>query len=488
MTEPLPAPSATGVRTAGDRYQWLVAWQGCLTVLRDAATSAENPALSVGIEVDDAGNLDDVVLYRHRPPHTYQQVKYAVDDRTLVNTEYLTDPSKSGGPSILRKIALSWRRLAKSGEPIELALVTNRAPDAADPLISGRDARTRLLRPGADRGGPASALGQARSTWANAIGMPEAELLELLAVLQFDLARDRAHLEEVAKLAMLVTGLRGDDQALAAGADWVAQEVVAGHRKLDLAAINRAVDERELRAGPALAVVSIATLRPDPLADQANVILDWVDRFDGADAYQKRRPKPPATWQQLQQDIEAVPSRLGVQSRIAVTGSLRLATAFTVGAALRMVTNTDVAVVQRGTLWTSDAPYDTPITPKMVEHEISQGGDLAVAIEVAAPISDDVLDFLRSTHATVSNLIVLSPPGGTRDRSVNGPDDACALAIGIRNTVRRAVSGHPRVHLFIAGPMGLALLLGHRWNRIAPTIVYEDLAAAGYEAAFNVSA
>jgi hypothetical protein len=35
---------------------------------------------------------------------------------------------------------------------------------------------------------------------------------------------------------------------------------------------------------------------------------------------------------------------------------------------------------------------------------------------------------------------------------------------------------------------GLALLLGHRWNRIAPTVVYEDLAALGYEAAFTVSA
>ena len=53
---------------------------------------------------------------------------------------------------------------------------------------------------------------------------------------------------------------------------------------------------------------------------------------------------------------------------------------------------------------------------------------------------------------------------------------------------RRAAHGHPRVHLFLATPMGLALLLGHRWNRVAPTIVYEDLAALGYEAAFTISA
>jgi SMODS-associated and fused to various effectors sensor domain len=41
-----------------------------------------------------------------------------------------------------------------------------------------------------------------------------------------------------------------------------------------------------------------------------------------------------------------------------------------------------------------------------------------------------------------------------------------------RASARRAAHGHPRVYLFLATPMGLALLLGHRWNRIAPTTVY----------------
>jgi len=36
--------------------------------------------------------------------------------------------------------------------------------------------------------------------------------------------------------------------------------------------------------------------------------------------------------------------------------------------------------------------------------------------------------------------------------------------------------------------MGLALLLGHRWNRVAPTTIYEDIQAAGYEAAFTITA
>lgn len=486
--EPLPAPSATGVRTAGDRYQWLVAWQACVTALHDATTGVANPVIAVGIEADDAGNVDDVVIRRRRPPHAYEQVKYAVDSRTPVNTDYLTTLSKTGGPSILWKIAAAWRQLTEAGDRVELAIVTNRAPDPSDPLISGRDARTRLLLPRAAEGGSRSARGRARTAWAKAADLTETELLELLAILDFDLARDRAHLEDTVKLTMFVAGLRSDDTALAAGTDWVAEQVVAGHRELDIAAIQHAVDTRALRAGPTRAVVSVATIAPDRLVHQATYAIDWVDRFDGTDAYAKRRPKPPATWQQLQADIEDIPARLGTASHIAITGSLRLAPAFAVGAALRMVTNTDIAVMQRGTPWSSDAPYSTPITPTWAEYDIGDGEDIAIGIEVATTMTDDVRAFLRDQRILASRLVVLGPPDGPRDNAVSGPQQACALAVGLRDAARRAVRSHRHVHLFLAAPMGLALLLGHRWNRVAPTVVYEDIAALGYEAAFTVSA
>ena len=103
-------------------------------------------------------------------------------------------------------------------------------------------------------------------------------------------------------------------------------------------------------------------------------------------------------------------------------------------------------------------------------------------------MSADVQAFLLDRHIPVGRLVVLGPPAGPRDNAVAGPEQACALAVGLRNHARCAAHDHPRVHLFLATPMGLALLLGHRWNRVAPTIVYEDLAALGYEAAFNVSA
>jgi hypothetical protein len=173
--------------------------------------------------------------------------------------------------------------------------------------------------------------------------------------------------------------------------------------------------------------------------------------------------------------------------RVVVTGSMRLAPAFAVGAALRMVTGFDVAAVQRGELWRSDAPYATPATPVTTERSIDQGDDLAIAIEVSAPIADDVAAWIRDQALPVRRLVVLGPAGGPRDNAVAGAEQACALTVGIRNAVRQQVKGHMRLHLFIAAPMALALLLGHRWNRIVPTMVYEYLSAPGYEAAFLVN-
>jgi hypothetical protein len=134
-------------------------------------------------------------------------------------------------------------------------------------------------------------------------------------------------------------------------------------------------------------------------------------------------------------------------SHVAITGSLRQATAFTVGAALRMVTSTDVAVMQRGALWTSDTPYDAPIQPTITEIPVGQGNENAIAIEIATPIAADVHAILTSYSLPVSQLIVLGPPGGAPDNAIANPEDAAALAVGIRDAARRAALGS-RVHPF----------------------------------------
>lgn len=174
---------------------------------------------------------------------------------------------------------------------------------------------------------------------------------------------------------------------------------------------------------------------------------------------------------------------------MAVTGSLRLAPAFLTGSAFRMVTGADLAVLQRGQLWSSTEPYDTALAPAQETHAIGRGQDLAVAIAVATDPTADVLEFLRYRQLPVSRLLVLRPPTGAKDNSIPDAATANALAVGIRDALRTASRGASRIHLFQACPMGLALLLGHRWNRLRPTVVYEHVATQDvYEAAFTVDA
>ncbi|GAB2996471.1 hypothetical protein GCM10017788_28750 [Amycolatopsis acidiphila] len=449
-----------------------------------------NPVVCVGVEVDGVGNLDDIVRYRTRPPHHFAQVKYTVDSTSPINESYLLTPSTKNAKPLLAKIVAAWRRLIETDEPFEMSLITNRAPDPDDPLLALRDSRTQLLMPRAGEKGPSSTIGRARRRWAQAAGVDEITLLRVFEDLRFDLARDPAHVLELTQYLMAATGLRHDDAAVNAGVSWVGQQVRDGHRELTAEIVREAISKLDLLAGPARAILSIATLKPDPLREEADYALDWADRFQGDTAYSKRRPAPPAGWDQLQRDIEAAPGQLprGTPS-VAITGSIRLAPAFLVGTAFRMVTGADLAVLQRGQLWSTNDRYGTPLRPMEDDIRLDQGPDLAVGVAIAADLTADVVEFLRMQEIPAERLLILRPPGGTADNSIPDAATANALAIGIRDAIRRASRTASRIHLFMAAPMGLALMLGHRWNRIRPTTVYEDISISPvYEAAFEVDA
>lgn len=284
-------------------------------------------------------------------------------------------------------------------------------------------------------------------------------------------------------------GLRDDADAGEAAKAWLARELSAGH-PVDRVTAERAAVELGLRDTRPRAVLSVATLKPDPMLVRADHALDWVDRFDGASAFAKRRPLAPATWAQLQADIEAIPQHLRTdRSEVLVTGSLRQATAFTVGAALRMVTGRDVAVNQRGQLWASNVAFEAPMPPVLEEHRIGAGKDVAIAIVVAANADPDVQAFIKAEDLPIDRLVTMRPSTGIKDDAIPDASAAVAFALGCRDAARTASRGHRRVHLFLAGPMGLALLLGHRWNNVRPTVVYEDVRGLFlYERAFTVDA
>lgn len=474
-------PSATGVRIAGDDYQWLHAWRCCMEALHEDLTgNSANPIVAVGVEEPGVGNGDDVVLHRARPPHTYGQVKYAVDNRTAVNLDYL---ETSG---VLAKMRKTYANLTQDGTPVEMRLLTNRNIDPNDALMTDRDGRDGRLLPRAAQGGPNSDRGKARAAWATTANTDEVGLLALLADLHFDVAYDIDRLRRDASLLMTANGLRSDATAVELGADWVSKQVIAGHRRLTVDDIKDATTTVDLQAGSPWSTISVATITHDYLAPQAAVSIDWVDRMSGATDGTRVEPAPPATWDDLATDIRAIPGQLNGKKHILVTGHMRQATGFLVGTELRRVRGYEVGVRQGDQLWTGEEPITSNVVTYTQEDASSLTGT-AIIVNVAADAAADTIEWIRESALPVSKILTVTPTAGVGPKAVPTAAAANSLSIAIRDLARR----HARncdLHLFLIGPLGLAVLLGHHWNRLTTTHIYEHLGGIDYTHAFTIDA
>jgi hypothetical protein len=148
--------------------------------------------------------------------------------------------------------------------------------------------------------------------------------------------------------------------------------------------------------------------------------------------------------------------------------------------------------LQGGQLWSTDTPKTAIAAPQVQQMQLGLGSDLAVAVGLALDPTDEVVAYLRAATIPVDNLLTITPAAGADDQSIAGPGQAVRYAQHIRDLVRGDLSRHAEpelIHLFLAGPGGLALLLGHRWNRIRQTVVYEHLSTGrGYAPAFSITA
>jgi hypothetical protein len=432
------------------------------------------------VEESGVGNGDDVVLHRLHPPNTYIQVKYAVDHRTAVNLAYLDQQD------ILRRMVRAHSMLTADGTPVEMRLVTNRTIDPSDVLLRDRDGRDGRLLPRAAQGSAQSERGRARAAWAAAASVDEPVLLAFLEQFHLDIAYDLDRLRRDVSLLMTANGLRSDPVATDLGADWVSRQVIAGNRRLSIAEVRSAVATLDLRVGSPWTTISIATIKHDMVAHQAAVAIDWVDRVGGDTEWDRIAPEPPATWDDLAADIRTLPENLGGRKRILVSGHMRQATGFLVGSELRRVMGYEIGIRQGDQLWTS-AERTEPCALTVTETATEAGSGTAIIVNVATDAADDVISWITRTDTTVGRILTLTPESGTGPHSVSAPGDANSLAVAIRNLARRHSRTGP-LHLFLIGPLGLAVLLGHHWNRLTATHVYEHLGGADYIHAFIVQA
>lgn len=127
--------------------------------------------------------------------------------------------------------------------------------------------------------------------------------------------------------------------------------------------------------------------------------------------------------------------------------------------------------------------------PTHLQRDLGLGDDPALVVSVTTDATDAVVNWIERAGIPIGTVHTALPGGGqVGPGSVPDPESASALAIGIRDLARQIATPTGILRLFLAGPLGLAVLLGHHWNRVMPTVVYEHLGTTEYVKGFRVSA
>ncbi len=480
-------PSASGARLSGDDYQHILTWIHALKLLL-----AESGVTKIEFEADDAGHVDDLIVHRTGHPPLYHQIKFVVQQKEPLTHAWFTTTPKAKKKSPLQRFYESYTKLTpEGGPPPELALHTNRLPAPGDPmlqLVSGEDWK---LVPRLSVATPGSAAGKARREWAAHLGVGEDELLSMLSHFAIRSGRDALDgLREQCAWAMLAVGFRSDPAALLAAVGALRTLIRTGVRELDAEAVRNLASTLHLSGEEPRATLLVQSLLPDPWPETATASVDWVHLFDGEDAYSRRQLKDPSGWNgRLKRELTAAVEQIRKArvTHVNVRGTMRLATGFFVGVQLSEVAGFKVAATGREGEWTSTIPrHHATVEREWID--VDGGDDLAAVIAVSQPIRDDVVSYIRAQGLSVGKLVVYSPSGGASREAVGTPEAGVSLAAAISRALREDTSSRRgRVHLFQSSPLPLAIMIGHLWNRMPATTVYEDLGPGnGYAATFSI--
>jgi hypothetical protein len=465
-------PRAAALR--GDDYQHIIAWYWACHALIDA------DIISVSVEDVGGGAFDDLVVLRRAGRNCYEQIKSSNTDKTVINSMWLTTPATKGGKSPLQHFHTTWAAHRHESPSPEFRLTTNRSFDPEDPILKLRDKYTHTVDRLLALKGPQSMAGKQRRSWTTHLGISTAELMQFLADFQLHHEGGEASWERQARDAMRGAGLRTDDAAIKHGRNLVREWVKTGAGPQTPDDIRRQVADADLLARKGILILAVHAIDRPGHTLQPAVTVDFVDLYLGTSDRERRQLQNLDDWQQrIVPEIAKAAHTLetfGIK-RVHIIGAMRLPLWFAVGMRLPDTRGWVISLDQRNVEWCSDVP---PADAEAIVYEradLGQGDDLAVAIGLTHNLTGDVRQYLNETAVPARELIVLGTANGPSQTAV--PDAAFAIgwAHAARTVIRVATTANKarRVHLFFAAPAGAALMLGHHWNLMPTTVVYEHL-------------
>lgn len=474
----IPSRSTSGVRGEGDDYQHLVTLNEALRAVRGNGTR------SITVEAANSGNVDDVVIDGEDGTTRYTQVKHAVDGQTPVSSDYLLAPTRKGRRSLLQRFYASWLRLGGRATRPHMRLVTDRDIDPRDPVLKMLDRKSSLFSTALSSG----KLREERVEWATHLQTDEEQLMYLLEDLRIETGRSIRAEQETAQILLELLGFNSDRRALDSGIVLVREWVQERNRTLTVDDLAEILTNRIGRVAAPEALLVIEGIDDHSSTEDADVALRFVDLYDGSDSYRRVSFKAAGDWQnQVWPALTQAGRRLRDEGKhsVHVAGAMRLPMWFGAGCALRNAEGFKVSMTHEGERWASIDQGDDVQLDVTLE-QCSDDGRMAVVVSIAAEAAEAAAS--HANEAGIGTILTLSPTLGARYGAVPDGSTAARLAVSIRDRLRSSLTPEvTELHLYLAVPDGLALLLGHFWNRLRPTVVYEDT-PSGYVRALLISA
>lgn len=474
---------ARGAALRGDDYQHIIGLHYAARVLTDPELD------SVSIEDAAGGAFDDVVVRStatSRRPHRYMQVKSGVYREAVIDDTWLRTQRTPNGRSPLQHFHTTWTTLTAAGEPFELQLISNKNYDHNDPILALIDNLTnKIAREKLDAATPRSKVGKQLTSWATHLNVAADELKTFLSDVEFVHGESAESWATRTADVLRNAGFRHDPDAVCRARDIVRGWVISGAGPRNTNDMRAEFATAGLLARDGELVLAVHAIDHVRSAQRPNAEVDIVDLYPDADPFERRELLDPAAWDttamprliQARRDLDGFGTR-----KLHITAHMRLPMYFAVGRTFPDVAGWVLSTDQRGQLWTSSAEHDPTAVVVHTEQTLDQGPDLAVAVALTYDPTDDVRAYLHSSAVPVRQLLTLSAAQGPSTTAVPGAGWARGWARGARERVRTvtAQTRPPKIHLFLCTPAGQALFLGHDWNLLPTTCVYEHLGGARY--------
>jgi hypothetical protein len=469
----LPARAAA---IRGDDYQHIIGWYWACRALTDP------DIISVSIEDATGGAFDDLVILRSTGADCYYQIKSSNTDKTVVDAKWFTTATAVNGKSPLQHFHNTWAAHRHDDPCPRFQLITNRAFDPTDPILKLHDKYSNTVGCGLRPKTRGSAAGKQRKAWASHLGITETDLLDFLDAFELHHEGGETSWYRQARDAMRGAGLRDDDMAMIRGRDLVRDWVKTGAGRQTRDGIREQVAKADLLARQGTLILAVHAIDRPAHSLQPVVTFDFVDLYEGVTDRERRQLRNPDDWQTVVmpflenkiRDLEA----FGVR-RVHIIGAMRLPMWFATGVRLPDVRGWVVSADQRNVERCGDR--HPPRSARELGVSNSTGARPAVAIALTHDVTRDVET--TCSNGVPCRLLLsdrLTPePGGSRCQPAVGRCRSHPYVDAVRRT------GALRLHLFFAAPAGAALMIGHHWNLLPPTTVYEHLGTT-YAAAMTI--